>query len=352
MSESRREITVDAAALRAFAAELFAARGVPAADAGLVADVLVWANLRGVDSHGVLRVPGYLARLENGQGNPRPRIAVAADMPAAAVLDADRALGPVALGRATGIAVAKASEAGIGACFVRETTHMGAIGYFALRAAAAGMAGLVIGSSRPNMLYPGARRPGIATSPLAIAVPGGSHAPLLLDMASATASMGKIALARDAGLPLGEGWAVDADGNPTTDPARAAIPTPLGGHKGGGLALMFECLTGLVVGNPLIAPFIVGEPDGRRHVQNGLALAIDIARFTDAGAYAEEVDRLARALKTLPPADGVDEITVPGERGDRVLARRTRDGIPLPSGTWARLREVAGPLGVAMPEPA
>lgn len=350
MPGSNGDMIVDAEALQVFAMELFAARGLPRDDAELVASVLVWANLRGVDSHGVLRIPGYLARVGNGQSNPRPEIRVVTDTPVAAVLHADRAFGQVALGRATAIAIAKASDVGIGACFVRETTHMGAIGFFALQAAAVGMAGIVIGASRPNMIYPGARRPGIATSPIAVAVPGAAHAPLMLDMASATASVGKIALARDAGLPLGEGWAVDADGKPTTDPSQAAIPTPLGGHKGGGLALMFECLASLVVGNPLIAPFIEGAPDGSRHMQNGLVLAVDIARFGDVEAYAGEVDRLAEALKTLPRAEGVEEVLVPGERGDRILETRTESGIPLPAGTWKRLQEVAEPLGMAMPD--
>jgi ureidoglycolate dehydrogenase (NAD+) len=335
--------TVTEIALTRFAAGLFAASGVPETDADLIAKVLIWSNLRGVDSHGVLRIPGYLARIGNGINNPAPDIRVLTDLPAATVLDADRAFGQVALGRASAIAIEKASDAGIGLCLVRGATHMGAIGYFALEAVAEGMAGIVINVSRPNMAYPGARSAGIATSPIAIAVPGATHAPLMLDMATATQSMGKIQLARDAGTLLGEGWAVDSDGNPTTDPEKAAIPTALGGH-------MFECLTSLMVGNPLIAPFIEGAPDGRRHSQNGLMIAIDISKFGDVGDYAREVDRLADAVKTLPRADGVDEILVPGERGDRVLEERRVSGIPLPAGTWARLTDVAGPLGVEMPE--
>ena len=158
--------------------------------------------------------------------------------------------------------------------------------------AGGGMAGIAIAVSRPNMAYPGARTAGLATSPIAISVPGAEHAPLMLDMATATQSMGKIQLARDAGSALGEGWAIDADGNPTTDPNKAAIPTPLGGPKGGGLSLMFECLTSLTVGNPLIAPFIEDAPGGRRHMQNGLIIAIDVSKFGDVGDYAREIDRL------------------------------------------------------------
>lgn len=347
MSES--VVTVTEQALQGFAAQLFEARGLPARDAELIARVLVWSNLRGVDSHGVLRIPGYLTRIDNGLNNPRPDVRVTTDLAAAAVLDADRAFGQVALDRAMAVAIEKAQSGGIGLCLIRRTTHMGAVGYFTLDAAAQGMAGIAVAVSRPNMAYPGARSAGIATSPIAISVPGARHAPLMLDMATATASMGKIVLARDSGTALGDGWAVDADGNPTTDAARAAIPTALGGHKGAGLSLMFECLTSLMVGNPLIAPFIEGAPDGRQHMQNGLTIAIDIEKFTDLPSYAREVDRLAASLKTLPRADGVGEIMVPGERGDRVLEERRADGIPLAAGTWRRLEEVATPLGVDMP---
>lgn len=335
--------------LTAFARDLFVAAGVPEDHARLIAGVLVWSNLRGVDSHGVLRIPGYLARIDNGISNPDPEIRIATDLPAAAVLDTDGAFGQVALARATEIAIQKAGNAGIGLCLIRHATHMGAIGYFTLEVAAEGMAGIAINTSRPNMAYPGARTAGLATSPIAISVPGAAHAPLMLDMATATQSMGKIQLARDTGTALGEGWAIDADGNPTTDPNKAVIPTALGGHKGGGMALMFECLTSLVVGNPLIAPFLEGAPDGKKHMQNGLIIAIDISKFGDVGTYAREVDRLAEAIKTLPRAEGTDEILVPGERGDRVLERRRAEGIPVPAGTWKRLEEVASKLGVDMP---
>ena len=348
MENTSRIIGADA--LTDFAAKLFVAAGLPPADAALVSKVLVWSNLRGVDSHGVLRIPGYLARVENGISNPMPDLRVITDLTAAALLEADRAFGQVALARAAEIVVGKASTAGIGLCLVRQATHMGAIGYFTLEIAAEGMAGIAINTSRPNMAYPGARIAGLATSPIAISVPGSVHAPLMLDMATATQSMGKIQLARDTGATLGKGWAVDADGNPTTDPNKAVIPTALGGHKGGGLALLFECLTSLIVANPLIAPFLEGAPDGRKHMQNGLLIAIDISKFGDVGTYAREVDRLADAIKALPRAAGTDEILVPGERGDRVLEQRRANGIPLAEGTWKRLEDVATKLGVAMPE--
>ncbi len=339
---------VDAEVLEAFITALFLKAGTGEADAPLIAEVLVWANLRGVDSHGALRVPGYLRRIETGEFNPRPDIRVIADLPAAAVIDTDRAFGPVGMTRAMDIAMDKARVCGIGATFVRRTTHMAAIGHYVLRAAAADMLGVVIGASRPNMAYHGARAAGVATSPIAIAAPGMDHAPLMLDMATAIASVGKLMLARDSGRALEPGWALDRSGSPTTDPMDGVLPMPLGGPKGAGLSLMFECLTGLLVDNPLIAPAI-GPAKATTHSQNAMALAVNIAAFSDPARYRRDVDALIAALKCLPCAEGHDEILVPGERGDRVLGERRRDGIPLPGGTWRRLREEADRLGVAMP---
>ena len=346
MNEGTRRVR--AADLEAFVTAVFAAAGTSAEDAATIAEVLVWANLRGIDSHGVLRVPGYVGRIGSGEFNPRPDFAVLADLPAATVIDADRAFGPVGMSRGMDIAVAKAREAGIGVCVVRRVTHMAAIGWFALRAARQDMIGLVFGSSKPNMAYHGARARGVATSPIAIAVPGMDREPILLDMATSTGSMGRIMLARDRGTALEPGVALTEDGEPTTDAGAARFLTPLGGAKGAGLSLMFECLTGVLVGNPLIAAALGPEGDWR-HSQNGFALAIDIAAFTEPARYRRDIDALVDALKALPPARGTDEVRVPGERGGRVMAERMETGVPLPAGTWNRLAEVAAGLGVAMP---
>ena len=346
MSEGTRRVRADA--LESFVASVFAAAGTPAADAGTIAEVLVWANLRGIDTHGVLRVPGYVGRIESGEFNPRPDISVVAELPAATVIDADRAFGPVGMSRGMEIAVAKAREAGIGVCIVRRVTHMAAIGWFALKAAREDMIGLVFGSSKPNMAWHGARARGVATSPIAIAVPGTAREPILLDMSTSTGSMGQVMFARDSGTPLEPGVALTERGEPTTDAGAARFLTPLGGAKGAGLSLMFECLTGVLVGNPLIATAL--GPEGNwRHSQNGFALAIDIAAFTEPARYRQDIDTLVDALKALPAAGGQDEVRVPGERGYRVMAERLESGIPLPAGTWRRLAEVAEELGVALP---
>lgn len=335
------------AALTRFTREIFAAKGVPAADAATVAEVLVWANARGMDSHGVLRVPNYVRRIDTGEMNPTPHLRVEKETPAARVVDADRAIGPVGMVYAMERAIEKARNAAVGWVQVRNATHMGAIGYYARMAANADMAGLVIGASIPNMAFHGAAKAGVATSPIAVAVPGGEHASLMLDMSTAEISLGKLAFARDAGTTLPENCALDENGKPTTDPMKAVMPMPLGGARGSGLALMFECLTSLMVGNPLLEPGIAGSD--RTHRQNAVCVAVDIKAFTGVAGYKAQVDALSAALKSLPAAAGTDEILVPGERGDHIMAERDAGGIPLPHGTWSRLVMVAEKLGVELP---
>jgi ureidoglycolate dehydrogenase (NAD+) len=189
----------------------------------------------------------------------------------------------------------------------------------------------------------------VHNSPIAIAVPGKRHPPLVLDMATSIAAGGKLRLAIDKGIAIPEGWALDPDGHPTTDPHLAAILMPFGGAKGSGLALMFECLSSVMVGNPLLAPALLAEHSARRPLQNGVVAAIDIGAFTDVERYKEQIDTLIQALKALPKAEGTDEILVPGEPEDRVYDDRVRHGIPLPEGTVRNLRKVAQRFEVQMP---
>lgn len=343
------EIRVSAAALQEFTKQVFIRAGMPSEDAALEAELLVWANLRGVDSHGVLRIPWYLEMIDKGVMNPRPTIQVVKETAATLLVEADRALGPVVTVLAMRRAIEKARAAGIGWALIRNTTHQGAMAYYALMAAAEGMAGLAIVCSPPNMAPHGARAAGVHNSPISIAVPARRHRPLVLDMATSVAAGGKLRLAVDKNVPLPPGWALDKDGNPTTDAKRATILVPFGGPKGSGLAMMFETLTSLMAANPLLEPALFGEPDAARHRQNSVVAAIDIATFTGVEAYRDHVDRLIDGLKALPKADGVSEILVPGEPEDRSTAERGRDGIPLPDGTVQNLRGVADRLGVPLP---
>jgi ureidoglycolate dehydrogenase (NAD+) len=243
----------------------------------------------------------------------------------------------------------KAKEVGIGWGLIRNTTHQGAMGYYPLMAAKEDMAGIAIVCSPPNMAPFGARAAGLHNSPIAIAVPARKRRPLILDMATSVAAGGKLLLAVDKGVPIPEGWALDTDGNPTTDPSVARILVPFGGPKGSGLALMFECLSSLMVGNPLLQPMLVGPERVRRHRQNSVIAAIDIGTFTDVEDYKERIDDLIGGLKALPKAEGFDEILVPGEPEDNVYDDRVRRGIPLPPGTLRNLQSAAERFDLVLP---
>jgi len=196
------------------------------------------------------------------------------------------------------------------------------------------------------MAYHGARAAGVSTAPLSIAVPGDDE-PLALDMGSGVISVGKLAQARRTGEQLPDGAALDQRGMPTTDPRAASIPLPLGGPKGSGLALLIECLSSLLAGNPILAEALEGTAKGKRHYQNALLIAIDVARFLPLPEFKQQVKRLIGAIKALPPQPGA-EILVPGERGQRNAQKNELD-VALPAPVLEELRTLATSLGVEVP---
>src|SRR5512132_2034948 len=308
--------------LQRFASALFQAAGVARSMADEWAKSLVWANLRGVDSHGVLRIPGYIQRLKTKAINPTPDMRVEKRAGAIALLEADRAPGAVAMAMAMAEAIARVREMHVGWRAARNITHAGAVGYFALQAANAGMAGIVMSASGPMMAYHGAKVAGVSTNPLAIAFPAYNRPSLLLDMSTSTVAMGKVMSARDAGQSMPPGWGLDAEGRDTTDPKKLATLLPLGGPKGSGLSFMIECLCSLTVGNAIIAPALAARGKLDAPFLNGVAIALDLAVFGDRERILGEADRLARLVAALAPANGVERVYLPGERGDSILRER------------------------------
>lgn len=332
-----------------FAGNVFMAAGLAPAMAEQWAGILVWANLRGTDSHGVIRIPRYVDLMRRKIINTAPDIRVEKRAGAIAILEADRAPGAVAMVRAMEEAIARAREVHVGWCAARNITHAGAIGYYARKAAEAGMAGLAMTASWPMMAYFGARTAGVSTNPLAIAVPAKNRPPLVLDISTSTVANGKIINARDAGIQIPTGWGIDAEGRDTTDPRQVKTLLPLGGPKGSGLSLMIECLTSIAVGNPLVTRALLRSEAVDDPVQNGLAVAVDLSVFGELDQFTAEIDRVADAIAALPRASGVERILMPGERGDLVAAEREVNGIPIARGTWNRLTAAAQSLGVAPP---
>ncbi|GAA1688291.1 Ldh family oxidoreductase [Glycomyces endophyticus] len=337
--------TVDAASLTGFATAVFTRAGLAADHAATLADVIVWASLRGVDSHGAPYIARYLDLLDSGKANAKPDIRIESTSAAVCTVDADRAPGPVALALAADEAAARARTHGIGAAAVRRTTLTGAIGYYATRIAEAGLVGIGFVAGMPNMAYPGVKGAAVATSPLAVAAPTASGPVPLLDMATATMALGRIKQYRQSGEPLPEGAAATADGVPTTDPAQAVLPLPLGGAKGAGMSLAFELLTSVLVGEPIVSAFHEGD---RKHRQNALLIALDPAAF-GAGDYPAAVAGTIAAVKSLPRLDESAEPRVPGDRGAASEADRRADGIPLSPKVWADLEAAADRFGVPLP---
>ncbi len=335
--------------LHAYARAIFEGCGVRSDHAAEWASMLVWANLRGVDGHGVIRIPRYHDLLTRKAINTAPDIRIEKKSGAIVVIEADRAPGAVAMTRAMQEAIARAKEVHVGWCAARNITHSGAIGYFAQQAADAGMAGIVMSASGPMMAYPGAKVAGVSTNPLAIAVPAGRRGSYLVDMSTATVANGKIMEAKDKGSEVPLGWGIDADGRDTTDPKRIATLLPMGGPKGAALSFMIECLCSIALSNPRVAPTILNNDTSDSPFLNGVAVAIDLAAFGDPTKFLSDADNLGDALSGLPHADGVDRILMPGERGNRIRAEREKNGIPIPLGTWQRIAGTAEAVGVRPP---
>lgn len=333
--------------LARFIGDALKAKGARATDAATVADGLVWANLRGIDGHGVSRLPHYLKMIEGGEIDPAAQPRLIHDRAATFMFDGGYGFGPVAMMQAIALATERARAAGVCFGLVRETTHTGAIGRYAQWMAERGCVAVIMGAGPAFMAYHGARVPSMGTSPIAIAVPSG-RGPIVLDMATSTISNGKIIQSRAAGTPLLEGTVLTAQGEPTTDPCKAEILLPLGGPKGSGLALMFEMLASVLAASPIQARAL-GPEKRKRRTQNAAILAVEISAFRSLADFSDDTDTLAAIVKALPRQAGVEEILLPGERGGRTEAERRKSGIPIPAKLWEELQEVAEALSIKMP---
>lgn len=343
------EVLVDPPDLKRFTVDIFEKAGMPREHAEIEADVLVWANLRGVDSHGVLRIPWYVKNIDDGIFNLSPNIKIEKETPATILIEGDNAFGPIVTVFAMNKTIEKAKQVGVCWTLIRNTTHQGAMAYYSLMAAEQDMAGIAVVCSPPNMAPFGSKGKGVHNSPISIAVPAKDRDPLVLDMATSVVAGGKLSLAQDKGVSIPTEWSLDPDGNPTTVPSFDNVLLPFAGPKGSGLALMFATLSNIMVGNPLLEPNITGRAPTSRGVQNSFLVALDIASFTDVDEYKQNIDDLVAAQKTLPKADGFDEILVPGEPEYRMQAQRSKSGIPLPQGTVDNIRPIAERFGVTMP---
>lgn len=330
------------APLMGLSTRLLAAAGAPPDTARLVAVSLVEANLSGHDSHGVIRLIQYVRGIEGGLIDPHAQLEVLRETSTTALVDAHGAFGQIAARRGMEIAIEKARRHALGAVGLRRSGHIGRLGEYASMAVEHGMIGWVTcNSSQLTAPYGGVDRV-FGTNPFAYAFPR-SGQPFVMDFATSVAAEGKVRVAAAKGEPVPEGWILDRDRNPTTDPADlydGGVLLPLGGHKGYGFLMVADLLGGALTGHGCTS--LVEHWAG-----NGVFLmAIDIAAFCPVEELTDTVDRLSACIKASRKAPGFDEILIPGEPEFRAKAQREREGIYLPEATWRELVELAEQYGL------
>jgi len=317
---------------------------VPPADAGTVSAALVDADLRGLGTHGAVRLVLYAKLFREGLVNPRPRIRVIGESSAHILIDNDYGLGFLGSVRAMDLCITKARETGIAMAGVRNSSHFGAAGYYALRAAEQDLVGFAASNSYPVMAPPGAAAPVHGNNPLAFAFPAGKRFPIVVDMATSVASQGKIKQYANEGKPIPPGWAYDREGNPTEDPLSFFLLAPFGegGYKGYGLALSMDILAGVLTGSLFAKNFVSGP--GSRGCGH-FFLCFDPQRFMPMEEFRKRTDEMIAQVKGAPRRSGDQgEIYHPGERGFLKKSRWLAEGIPMLSSTLKQLDQLAGEL--------
>ncbi|MBI3977649.1 MAG: Ldh family oxidoreductase [Chloroflexi bacterium] len=341
-------VVVQAGELRRLATAVLAAAGMPEDDAALTATTLIEADLRGTHSHGLYLLERYVRRLRAGGTKGRPQMRILRETAATALLDGDDGQGQVVAARAMRLAIEKARTAGIGLVQARRSHHIGALYYWTMMALPHDMIGIAMTSGIPIMVPFGGIRPLTGNNPIAVAIPAGEERPIVFDAAMSVAAMGRIHVAERRGRSIPPGWALDQSGQPTTDPIAGGRGTvlPMGDHKGYGLALVVEALSGVLTG-----AVFAGSAAGRRDVALPQELghtfqAIDVAAFMDPAEFKARTDSLIRQAHAVPRAPGVERIYVPGEPEFEIQAARERDGIPVDAVTLRELEALAREAGV------
>jgi L-2-hydroxycarboxylate dehydrogenase (NAD+) len=341
---------VEVAKLVEFIARALAAAGIPAEDARQVAALMAESDARGGDAHGVFRLPQYVKQIESGAVNPRPSIRVVSERAGTALVDGDNALGHLVMKRAAELAIEKAGRCGIGWAGTRHSNHAGPAQLYPRMAAAQNMIGMYFCVGNANLLPPwGGTEVLLSTNPIAIAVPAARHGAIVLDMATTNTAFGKIRLKAQRGEAMPEGWMIDRQGNPLTDPKRASegFLVPIGGPKGYGLALMIGLLAGTLNGAAFGRDVVDYTVDSKTPSNTGQCiLAVDIAAFADVGAFKQKVDEVWDTMKSSPTLPGVDEVRLPGERSEHVYRERMAKGVPISEGQHKILNDLADRLGV------
>lgn len=346
---------ISADALGEFAAALFQKVGVPEREAQICASSLIGANLRGYDSHGVMRIPFYIAAIRDGRVKPRETLRIEHETAAALVCDGNWGLGQVLSRDLMDRLIVKAQMTGVACGTLRQAAHIGRVGEYSEMAAEHGMAAIICanGHGSGQRVSPvGGKAGRLGTNPLSIGMPGGKEGPFILDFGTSATAEGKVRVKRIAGQSVPLGWILDADGNPTTDPNKlygdpAGSILPMGGdqaYKGFGLAFMIEMLAGGLSGGQCSHP---GAPPPIGN--DVLFLVFDPQQFGGRQHLSSQISVLEPFVRDTPRRDGVERITLPGDPERQLLAQREAQGIPLDEGNWLELTKLAATLEVTVP---
>lgn len=335
--------------------EILLAWGMPADNAGITAEALSWAGLRGVDSHGISMLTEYDTRRKAGRLNLKAIPVIVHETPVSALIDGGGGMGHPAYRLAVSTAVAKAKAIGIGAVAVRNSAHYGALGHYTELAALEGLIGFGTTSVTGVVVAPtGGAQARFGTDPLSFAAPAAGGQPFVLDMATTTVAKGRIRNKSNEGQPCPPGWILDREGRPTTDPDEAltggGFLTSLGGtpenasHKGYGLATMVNILSSCLSGSTLITdPMHLKQPKGLD--QGHFFLAMSPALFRPEGGFEESVQALLDAMRATPPLDPAAPVQVAGDPERATMARRLKEGIDVAPGLKAKLKAIAAEAG-------
>jgi LDH2 family malate/lactate/ureidoglycolate dehydrogenase len=334
--------------LKTFCTQILQKLGVPSEDAEITAETMVAANLRGVDTHGVLRLPLYAARLKGGAMSPSLSLTTERETAATALLNGHDGVGQVISYRAMEIAIRKAKMAGVSYVAVSHSNHFGAAAYYPMMALEHDMIGLALTNASPRLAPTGGVEKLFGNNPWCVAVPAGKRPPVVLDMANSVVAAGKIRILQKEGKSVPEGWALNVHGEPTTDPTEAlkGILLAIGGYKGYGITLMVDLLTGVLTDSnygPRVKVIDQAvEPAGTAHS----FMAIALTAFSDVAAFKARMDAYIDEIKSSKKARGSEVIYVPGEPEHLRVQERTKSGIPLQVKVAEELRALGKDLGV------
>lgn len=338
--------------LESWSNALLVAAGVPADEAAEVTRHLLFADLRGIDTHGTSRLNIYLKRMAAGVMSPTAQMKVERETPVSALLDGGNGFGQVVAKRATEIAIAKAKLTGVAMVAAKNSNHCGCMAYYTLAMAEAGLIGFATTNSPANMPPFGGKAAFFGTNPISVAVPAGKNPPFVFDMATSQVARGKIINAAREGKPIPEGWAITREGLPTTD-SRAAMDgfvLPMGGAKGSALSFLADILSGVLTGG-VFGPHIprmferMDEPQQVAHFF--WAFRPDL--FMDLDEFTARMDLILDEVRAVAPAPGFSQVLAPGDVERANEERIRRQGIPIPAGIRRELGELADTYGVPLP---